>query len=194
MIYFLLLLSSQLCFGTCCLLLRRSGAQSLHGIFPQSCQDSMFSPALLKSPGTLGHFLHVHVVSSQHLCVASAQQRGAWWVMTDEVTRACDSHWALQTVAGFNVVWQANEGKCQWFEAFSGNWKKQTWVLFISTSEKDFYKNLMAILFRRATLVSFLLLCVFLSLILPNHHTNIQRKRKKRKGVLSFKIDPFSWG
>lgn len=149
--------------------------------FPAELPSVHVLPSPAEIPWNLGPFLHVHVASSQHLCVASAQQRRAWWDMPGEVTRACDSHWALQPAEGFNVVWQANEGKCQCFGDFSGNWKKQTSVLFISTSQKDFYKNLKAILFRKATLVSFLLLCMFHSLTLPYHHTNIQRKREKEK-------------
>lgn len=123
-IYFLLLLSSQLCFGPHCssLLMRSSGAQSHLGVFPPRAAKTMLSPALLNCPGTWAHFLHVHLgVQPASACGISlaVERAGGACEMKSPVLVAVAEH--LQPAGGFNVAWQANDGKCQCFEALSGN-------------------------------------------------------------------------
>lgn len=179
-IYFLLLLSSQLCFGThcSCFSWEVQGLRAITG-FCHRAAKTVFSPALLKSPGTLALSACACGMQPAPLCGISSTM-GSPGGARELNTRACDSHWATQPAGG--LMWfgkQIKENVLKCFEALSGNWRKQSRVLFILASQKDFYKNLKAMYNSGELLFSFLLLCGFLCLTLPYHHANIQRKREK---------------
>lgn len=93
---------------------------------------------------------------------------------------------------GFDVVWQASDGKKQCLEAPSQNWRKQVQFCSILTSQQGFYKKHKG----NERSFSILYFSVCLSLALLHSHTHMQKGRvgEKESRALSFKINQFSWG
>lgn len=163
--------------------MRSSGAQSHHRVLPQSCQDCVL-PRPAEIPWNLGPFCMCMWHAASTFVWHQLNHGEPWWGKRAEHPCLWQS---LSNTAcgGFNVVWQANQGKC--FEVFWSPFRElketEPSPFYFSISERLLQKLKGNVYFRRAAFFLSSSLWVSLSYIaLPScKHTEKERKIKGKK-------------